>query len=114
MSHYDCKECGKAVWEECSCASIKDLTLEEYSARVWKAYPITDITINALGLCGEAGEFANKLKKRLYKDVPDAELIDELGDVLWHVAQCATLLKVDLKTLMGNSLAKTEARNIKP
>jgi len=63
-----------------------------------------------LGLVGEAGELANKLKKvhrddqgYLYKETSDA-LIDELGDVLWYVDRLAAEL--------GSSLAEVALRNI--
>ncbi len=87
------------------------MTVNEYADLIFELFPINDLHINTLGLCGEAGEFANKLKKRLYKDISNAELIDELGDVLWHVAQCAKLLNTDMQTLMVRSLRKTKSRN---
>ena len=45
----------------------------------------------ALGMCGEAGEFADLLKKIKYHRHPmDKEhLLKEAGDVLWYVAQAA-------------------------
>ena len=87
------------------------ITTKEYSDKIWECFPISDININALGLCGEAGEFANKLKKQTYKRIQNSELIDELGDVLWHVAQCARLLGTDLDKLMAHSMLKTEERS---
>lgn len=52
-----------------------------------------------LGLCGEAGELANKVKKILRGDYPSAthpdvynKLIEELGDVAWYfIAFCKEL-----------------------
>ena len=90
------------------------MTPDDYSKEIFKLYPIHDINMNALGLCGEAGEFANKLKKRtLYTDKLETStgLIEELGDVLWHVSQCATLLGSSLEDLMLISLKKTRERN---
>ncbi len=86
---------------------MKKITTKEYTEIIWNSYPITDLKLNALGLCGEAGEFANKVKQRTYKEVPSEDLLDELGDVLWHVAQCAKILGSDIDTLMEISVAKT-------
>lgn len=83
----------------------------DYTELIWQVYPIKDITLNALGLCGEAGEFANKIKKRSYKVISNEDLLDELGDVLWHVAQCTKLLGSDLNTVMANSAKKCQDRN---
>ena len=63
----------------------------------------------ALGLAGEAGEVANKIKK-IYRDThgtitPDAQaaIQKELGDVLWYAAELATLLGLRLsEAAQGN------------
>jgi NTP pyrophosphatase (non-canonical NTP hydrolase) len=52
------------------------------------------LLVGALGLCGEAGEVAEHLKKTLYHDHPMdiSALRNELGDVLWYwVVLCDTL-----------------------
>ena len=48
--------------------------------------------IAALGLAGEAGEFANLIKKMTAHGHPTSKdiLMDELGDVLWYLAEAAT------------------------
>ena len=62
----------------------------------------------ALGLVGEAGEVANKIKKILRGDYDDdpvmAELVlagvtKELGDVLWYTAMLAQELDTDLRDI---------------
>lgn len=54
----------------------------------------------ALGLTGEAGEVANKVKKILRDGDEDEHLreqvLHELGDVLWYVTRAAVELGVDL------------------
>jgi len=74
-----------------------------------------------LGLCGEAGEVADKVKKVLRDRGGsfDAAVIDdlrlELGDVLWYVAQLATELELDLADIAEANLAKLAdraARNV--
>jgi NTP pyrophosphatase (non-canonical NTP hydrolase) len=69
-----------------------------------------------LGLCGEAGEVAEKIKKMVRDDagVLSAErrdaLAKELGDVLWYVAQLATEAGLDLDAIAAGNLDKLLSR----
>jgi NTP pyrophosphatase (non-canonical NTP hydrolase) len=75
-----------------------------------------DMTYPALGLCGEAGEVAEKVKKTIRDDggvLSDERrdaLARELGDVLWYVAQLATEAGLDLETIAGDNLEKLLSR----
>lgn len=69
-----------------------------------------------LKLAGEAGEFAEKVGK-LLRDregrIGSAEresLSDELGDVLWYVAEVATVLDLDLDRVGAANLEKLRSR----
>jgi NTP pyrophosphatase (non-canonical NTP hydrolase) len=69
-----------------------------------------------LGLCGEAGEVADKVKK-VIRDRNGAfspEVIEalklELGDVLWYVAQLASELGLDLDAVASANLEKLASR----
>ena len=81
----------------CEDAQKKSLTLNEYQKMALETaiYPMT-IIYPALGLCGEAGEVADKVKKVIrdsggeFTDERKREIAMELGDVLWY---CATLSK---------------------
>ena len=56
------------------------------------------IAHGVLGLCGEAGEIAEKLKK-FYRDGRSLDREDikkELGDVLWYVAYVSRLIDYKL------------------
>ena len=69
-----------------------------------------------LGLCGEAGEVAEKVKKVLrdgggaFSEAVRDDLLLELGDVLWDVAQLATELDLSLDTIAETNLAKLASR----
>lgn len=64
-----------------------------------------------LGLVGEAGELANKVKKIIRGDVGNVagvrmELSSELGDVLWYLSAIATELNVPLDDIARENLRK--------
>ncbi len=65
-----------------------------------------------LGLNGEAGEVADILKKHLHHSHPldITKLRDELGDVLWYVAQAADALGIHLSDIMQGNLDKLQRR----
>ena len=65
----------------------------------------------ALGLAGEAGEVANKIKKMLRDNKFDREgVAAELGDVLWYVAALARDLNVDMQDIAKQNLDKLYSR----
>jgi NTP pyrophosphatase (non-canonical NTP hydrolase) len=73
-----------------------------------------------LGLAGESGEVAEKVKKLIrdhnFKHVSDIsedqkdELIKELGDILWYIAQMATELGRPLEEVAVKNIEKTHSR----
>ena len=75
-----------------------------------------DMTYPALGLCGEAGEVAEKVKKTIRDDggvLSDERreaLARELGDVLWYLSQLATEADLDLETIAEDNLEKLLSR----
>lgn len=74
------------------------------------------LAYTSLGMAGEAGEFAGKVKKIARDDngVLSEEkreaLIGELGDVLWYVAACAEELGVLLADVAQRNLDKLASR----
>ena len=67
---------------------------------------------NILGLVGEAGERAEKLKKSLRDGaVLDKEgMIKELGDVLFYVAACANFYGSTLEKVANLNMKKLNSR----
>ena len=72
----------------------------------------TDAMISAIGLCGEAGEVAEIVKKHLGhgKRLDLVSLSYELGDVLWYVADIATRFNLDLGQIAAQNVAKLRER----
>jgi len=66
----------------------------------------------ALGLCGEAGEFADSLKKWHFHRHPldGAELRKELGDVLWYAALACDALGLSMSEVMAENIDKLRQR----
>ena len=72
-----------------------------------------DVLINGvMGLCGEAGEAIDLVKKHLAQGhALDREaLIDELGDVAWYLAETAHALDCDLETVLARNIEKLKER----
>ncbi len=62
----------------------------------------------ALGLVGESGEVAEKVKKYIREDDPGylEQLDKELGDVLWYLARLADERGLDLSDVAERNLDK--------
>jgi len=98
----------------------KPLDFNSYQERARKTaiYPRMgeDPIYPALGLCGEAGEVAEKVKKLLRDDngvispSKRAEVKKELGDVLWYVANLCYEFGLDLEDVAIENLQKLASR----
>ena len=65
----------------------------------------------ALGLTGEAGEVANKVKKIMRDGKFDREAIaDEVGDCLWYIAALCRDLNVNMQDVADNNIKKLKDR----
>lgn len=71
----------------------------------------------ALGLVGEAGEVAEKIKK-FYRDNGNyaetrSAIRKELGDVLWYLAECASVFGIKLSDIAQTNLEKLADRRVR-
>jgi len=102
------------------------MTFDEYQVEANKTaeyphYNIHDILgYLGLGISGEAGEVANKLKKVLRGDytITDEVAINiayELGDCLWYISELAKELNFSLSSIAQmnlNKLAERKKNNV--
>jgi len=96
------------------------MTFKEYQelAKTTAAYPNigNNYIYPTLGLAGETGEVAEKVKKviRDNNGMVDSEkkeeIAKELGDVLWYLAQLSTELKLDFDYIAEKNLEKLKSR----
>jgi NTP pyrophosphatase (non-canonical NTP hydrolase) len=64
-----------------------------------------------LGLCGEAGEVAEKVKKQVRDgNFNRHEVAKELGDVLWYLANLANDIGYNLSEVAVISIDKLQSR----
>ena len=102
-----------------------DFNLYQKEAHETASYPYgtigkeahaVDYIYPALGLAEEAGEVAGKFAKavRDNEGVIDEErkreIVKELGDVLWFVAECCTVLRVDMDEVAELNIKKLADR----
>jgi NTP pyrophosphatase (non-canonical NTP hydrolase) len=95
-----------------------DLSEYQSRSRATAVYPDAgdNLLYPTLGLCGEAGEVAEKIKKMIRDDdgvLTDqrrAALAKELGDVLWYLAQIATEADLELDAIAEANIEKLSSR----
>ena len=63
----------------------------------------------SLGLNGESGEVAEKVKKSV-RDGEELKLEKELGDVLWYLSALATELDLSLEEIAEKNIEKIKDR----
>lgn len=97
------------------------MTNNEYQKAAHSFAKYKESLYPVLGLAEEAGEVAGKIAKHLRKvgkvnwDAPDAQhapsVRKELGDVLWFVAEIATVYGWTLDEIMAENIAKLSDRD---
>ena len=106
-----------AVVYELVFAAADPLTANEYQRKAMTtlnpALSRQDVLLNGvMGLCGEAGECIDLVKKHLHQGHPlDSEkLAKELGDVAWYLAETAWALEIPLESILQGNLDKLRKR----
>jgi NTP pyrophosphatase (non-canonical NTP hydrolase) len=96
---------------------VSDLDMYQKVALTTAIYPREQAIIYpTLGLTGEAGEVANKVKKiiRDGSDSKDEKLVSEIkaeiGDCLWYIAVLASDFNIKLSDIASANLIKLENR----
>ena len=100
------------------------MEFDEYQKKAAK-YDLSDATSDlkavgfiekVLGLVGEAGETADKIKKILrdkdgkVSDEDRALVVKELGDTLWYIASIARYFDISLSEVASGNIEKLESR----
>ena len=106
------------------------VTLDHYQKKALStaSYPrdaIAALSYVCLGLCGESGEIAEKIKKAIHKSNGENSTFDkilseqkealqkELGDVLWYLSALATELDISLSDVANTNLKKLYSRQLR-
>ena len=113
-------KCGKlqdAQVYEIRNAQIQGMTANEYQKLAMTTLnpklSRKDVLINGvMGLCGEAGEAIDIVKKHLHQghELDKAALAKELGDIAWYLAETAYALEIPLEEILKGNIKKLQER----
>jgi len=113
-------ELGTVTNENHKYKKISDLDMYQQVAKTTAIYPREQAIIYpTLGLTGEAGEVANKVKKiiRDGSDSKDEKLVSEIkseiGDCLWYIAVLANDFNIKLSDIASANIEKLATRKSK-
>jgi NTP pyrophosphatase (non-canonical NTP hydrolase) len=72
----------------------------------------TRLVENVLGLVGEAGEVAEKIKKKIRDEskIDPEDIILELGDVVFYVTALANFYNYNLQSVIDFNVSKLDSR----
>ena len=110
-------ELGTVTNENHKYRKVSDLDMYQQVAKTTAIYPREQAIIYpTLGLTGEAGEVANKVKKiiRDGSNSKDEKLVSEIkaeiGDCLWYIAVLADDFNIKLSDIASANLEKLATR----
>jgi len=66
----------------------------------------------AFGLCTEAGEFLDALKRHIFYNTPfdETNAQEELGDIMWYMAIACDVLNISFEQVQEQNIAKLKTR----
>ncbi len=99
-------------------STVIDFKKYQQQAMTTRIYPgENNLAYSALGLAGEAGELANKVKKIMRGDTNHDELLigikAEMGDILWYLSALADDLGVELGDIAAGNIEKLQSRQMR-
>jgi len=85
---------------------------QESSRTCVKLGDLSDNIHMTLGMVTEASELADVFKKRLAynKPIDWVNVREEIGDILWYLANFCRMHNIDIEEVMGTNIAKLKAR----
>lgn len=95
------------------------MSMREYHALAQRTSPMDGhnrLDNGCLGLIGETGEIVDALKKHLYQSRQDTprptdKFLEELGDVLWYLAEVSAGMGKTLPEVAGQDFAAFDMRS---
>ena len=80
-----------------------------------QGFPTERLLTASVGMCAEAGEFTEIVKKIIFQGKPVNEenmfhLKRELGDIMWYVAQACMGLNISLDEVIEMNVEKLQSR----
>lgn len=80
-----------------------------------QGFPSERLLTASVGMCAEAGEFTEVVKKIIFQGKPVSEenlfhLKRELGDVMWYVSQACLGLDISIEEVIQMNFEKLSAR----
>ena len=102
--------------------AVTSLQSKEHEAFVYRVqelegqgFPSERLLTASVGMCAEAGEFTEVVKKIVFQGKPVNEenlfhLKRELGDIMWYVAQACMALDISIDDIIAMNVEKLSAR----
>lgn len=94
------------LWADTKCPDLDHVSYQQLDPMQAKTVCLS------LGLAGEAGEFADYIKKVVFhlQEVEEDKLVKELGDVLWYLSVLAYHLGFTMDEIVKANIKKLDTR----